>query len=704
MRKGSTVVGLYAAAGFVAALLLFVIEPMAAKALLPVLGGSPSVWNTAMAFFQVTLLVGYLVAHVVATRIPPSVQRPLQVLLLAAPLLLLPFGLPSAPPVGSSPLWWEVAALTIMIGAPFLALATVSPTVQRWFALTDHPRAADPFFLYAASNFGSFLGLLAYPLLIEPRLDLVDQTRWFGWGYLVFLVLVIGAALTTGRPQKTASAVTSEAKVENRRRLYWMTVAAIPSLLLLGVTRHLATDVASFPLLWVIPLALYLATFVIAFSKYSTTATRLASRLLPLVAIAVAVGWAGVSTSLWIGLSLPLVLLVLAGLAGHGSLYRERPGPGRLTEFYLWVSAGGAVGGLMGALVAPVVFNGIYEFPIAIVAAAALTTLTARFPQRIRRIALVAYVASIVAVAVSPGFGVTVLMLAVAGVGTLVAASSGPALAWLLAGMFLAGSIVGTDGLVLQRRTFFGVYRVIAEDGRHALVSGTTVHGAQAFSPEPQPEPLTYYHQNGPFGEVMRTFGATPLHLGLVGLGAGALAFYGAPGQTLTFYEIDPAVVEIAQDPAFFTYLRDSKAEIDVIVGDGRLRLSEPHPPFGLLLVDAFSSDSIPTHLLTTQAIELYFHQIDPDAIVGLHISNRHLDLEPVLGRLAAELGLVGRVMHYTPALNSEGASPTSLVVLARRVDDLGPLGHDPRWSELRIGEQLWTDTYTDLISVIRWG
>ncbi|HEX5672483.1 MAG TPA: hypothetical protein VFY46_07135, partial [Acidimicrobiia bacterium] len=520
MRKGSTVVGLYAAAGFVAALLLFVIEPMAAKALLPVLGGSPSVWNTAMAFFQVILLVGYVVAHVVATRIPPTVQRPLQILLLAAPLLLLPFGLPSAPPTGSSPLWWEVAELSTMIGAPFLALATVSPTVQRWFAATDHPRAADPFFLYAASNFGSFLGLLAYPLLIEPRLDLVDQTRWFGWGYIVFLLLVIGAALTTGRPQAAVSVVTSEPKVEYRRRLYWMTVAAIPSLLLLGVTRHLATDVASFPLLWVVPLALYLATFVVAFGKYSTKATLVASRLLPLVAIAVAVGWSGVSTSLWIGLSLPLVLLVLAGLAAHGSLYRERPGPGRLTEFYLWVSTGGAVGGLLGALVAPVVFNGIYEFPIAIVAAAALTRLTAQFPHRIRRIALVAYAVSIVTVALSPGFAVTVLMLAVAGVGTLVAASSGAALAWLLTGMFVAGSIVGIDGLVLQRRTFFGVYRVVAEDGRHALVSGTTIHGAQAFSPEAQPEPLTYYHQDGPFGEVMRTFGATPIHLGLVGLGA----------------------------------------------------------------------------------------------------------------------------------------------------------------------------------------
>jgi hypothetical protein len=454
----------------------------------------------------------------------------------------------------------------------------------------------------------------------------------------------------------------------------------------------------------VIPLALYLATFVVAFGRYSTTATRVASRLLPLVAIAVAVGWAGVSTSLWIGLSLPLVLLVLAGLAAHGSLYRERPGPGRLTEFYLWVSGGGAVGGLIGALVAPVVFNGIYEFPIAIVAAAALTTLTARFPRRIRRVALIAYGASIATVALSPGFTVTVLMLAVAGIGTLVAASSGPTLAWLLAGMFLAGSIVGTDGLVLQRRTFFGVYRVVAEDGRHSLVSGTTVHGAQAFSPDAQPEPLTYYHQDGPFGEVMRTFGATPIHLGLVGLGAGALAFYGTTGQTLTFYEIDPVVVDIARDPALFTYLQDSKAQVDVLVGDGRLRLAEPHPPFGLLLVDAFSSDSIPTHLLTTQAIELYFDQIERGAVVGLHISNRHLDLEPVLGRLAAELGLASRVMHYTPAATSEGASPTPLVVLGRRIDDLGPLAGDPRWAELRVGDQLWTDTYTDLISVIRWG
>ena len=657
-----------------------------------------------MAFFQVTLLAGYLVAHLVATRVRAGTQRPLQIIVVAAPLLLLPFGLPSVPPPGASPLWWELVALATMIGAPFLALATVSPTVQRWFAATDHPRAADPFFLYAASNFGSFLGLLAYPLVIEPRLDLIEQTRWFRWGYALFVLLIMGAALTTRRRLSPSPVVISEPSIGNRRRLYWLIVAAVPSLLLLGVTRHLATDVASFPLLWVIPLALYLATFVVAFGKLSAGATRLAARMLPLAAIGVAVGWAGVSTSLWIGISLPLVLLSIAGLVAHGSLYRDRPGPGRLTEFYLWVSAGGALGGLLGALAAPILFNGIYEYPIAIVGAAALTTLTGRFPDRIRRAALIGYGASIVVVAISPGFAMTVLMLGVAGVGTLIAASSGPILAMMLIGMFVSASVVGYDGLILQRRTFFGVYRVVAEDGRHALVSGTTVHGAQTFSPEPQPEPLTYYHQDGPFGEVMRKFGATPGHLGLVGLGTGALAFYGQPGQTLTFYEIDPVVVDIARDPTLFTYLRDTDAGVEVLVGDGRLRLSERHPRFELLVVDAFSSDSIPTHLLTTQAIELYFEQVAAGAIVALHISNRHLDLEPVIGRLAAEIGLSARVRHYTPGPESEGASATSLIVLARRLGDLGPLATDPRWSAPRIGEQLWTDTYTDLISVIRWG
>ncbi|HEU4750665.1 MAG TPA: hypothetical protein VFT54_06360 [Acidimicrobiia bacterium] len=702
--SGLIVVGLYAGTGFVAAILLFVVEPLAAKSLLPVLGGSPSVWNTAMAFFQVTLLAGYLAAHLIATRVPGRWQRPIQLLVVAVPLLLLPFGLPDAPPFGASPVWWELAALATMIGAPFLALATVSPTVQKWFAATDHPRAADPFFLYAASNLGSFLGLLAYPLLIEPRLDLVDQSHWFGWGYALFVVLMLAVALTRRRPNATTELVAPGPAITNRRRLYWAGAAAIPSLLLLGVTRHLATDVASFPLLWVIPLALYLATFIVAFGKFSKSATRQASRLLPVVAIAAAVGWTGVSTSLWIGITLPLTLLVLAGTAAHGSLYRDRPGPDRLTEFYLWVSAGGALGGLFGALAAPVVFNGIYEYPIAIVGAVALTTLTGRFPTPIRRAGLVAYFGSLVVVATSPGFETTVLVLGIAGVGALVASGSGRGLALMLAGMFIASSILGQEGLLVQRRTFFGVYRVVAADDRHSLVSGTTVHGAQGFSPQPQPPPLTYYHQDGPFGDVMRMFGADAGNVGLVGLGAGALAFYGQPGQVFTFYEIDPAVVEIARDPSLFTYLQDTKAEVEVLVGDGRLRLVESHPPFQLLVVDAFSSDSIPTHLLTVQAIRLFFGQVEDGSIVALHISNRHLDLEPIVGRLAAELGLSARVRHYSPAPDIEGASPTSVVILAEDAADLGPLAADPRWPSPRIGDQLWTDTYTDLISVIRWG
>lgn len=702
--SGSIVVGLYAGAGFVAAVLLFVVEPLAAKSLLPGLGGSPSVWNTAMAFFQVTLLAGYLAAHLIATRVPERWQRPIQMLVVAVPLLLLPFGLPDSPPSGTSPVWWELAALATMIGAPFLALATVSPTIQKWFAATDHPRAADPFFLYAASNLGSFLGLLAYPLLIEPRLDLVDQSHWFGWGYALFAGLMLALAFTRLRAKPTTGVVTPGPAITNRRRLYWAGAAAIPSLLLLGVTRHLATDVASFPLLWVVPLALYLGTFIVAFGKFSASATRLASRLLPVVAIAAAVGWTGVSTSLWIGITLPLVLLVLAGTAGHGSLYRDRPGPERLTEFYLWVSAGGALGGLFGALAAPVLFNGIYEYPLAIVGAVALTTLTGRFSTPFRRVALIAYLGSLVGVATSHEFETTVLVLGIAGVGALVASGSGRGLALMLAGMFVAGSILGQEGLLVQRRTFFGVYRVVAADGQHSLVSGTTVHGAQGFSPQPQAQPLTYYHEDGPFGEVMRIFGADAGHVGLVGLGAGALAFYGQPGQTFTFYEIDPAVVEIARDPSLFTYLQDTKAEVALLVGDGRLRLSESHPQFQLLVLDAFSSDSIPTHLLTAQAIALFFQQVEDGSIVALHISNRHLDLEPIVGRLAAELGLAARVRHYTPGPDIEGASPTSVVILSEDEADLGPLAADPRWPSPRIGHQLWTDTYTDLISVIRWG
>jgi hypothetical protein len=690
----------FAGAGFLGAMLLFTIEPLAAKALLPVLGGSPAVWNTAMAFFQIALLCGYLTAHLTGL-IPARWRKYVQLSLLVLPLATLPFGLPDRTVSTSSPVWWELGALTVMVGAPFFALAALSPTVQSWFAATDHPRARDPFFLYAASNVGSFLGLLAYPFLIEPNFDLLEQADAFRWGYLLLIVVVLMAVAQTRQAHASHAPKIKEAPIAWQRRTFWIAAAAVPSLMLLAVSRHIATDVASFPLLWVIPLALYLATFVAAFSRQSRRLMEAARLLFPIVAVAAAAAGAGTVVNLWVAMGLPIGLLLTSGLLSHGRLYETRPDAGRLTEFYLWVSVGGAVGGLVGAFVAPVVFDSIAEYPIAIVATACLLAGRPTDRPRFLQIGLgFIFVASLAMAFATTDATPTALLLGLAGIG---AYGLFPRSFWLalpLAAMFAIGGLRTDGDLLAQQRTFFGVYRVLAtENGNHLMVSGTTVHGAQAFYPTPSMTPLTYYFESGPFGQVMTEIGSATKDIGVIGLGTGALASYLDSSQTLTFYEIDPAVIALAEDRSLFTFTTDTEGKVVHVVGDGRLTLQQPHKPYGLFIIDAFSSDAIPTHLITLEALRAYLGAITPDGVIAFHISNRHLDLEPVIGRLASELGMSSLVRSTRPT-SSEAA--VTIVVLARSVGDLGEIAEDPSWVPPRVGPSLWTDNFSDLLSVVR--
>lgn len=695
---------LFGAAGFLGALLLFTIEPLAAKALLPVLGGSAAVWNTAMAFFQVALLGGYLTAHL-TSRLPVRWRISVQLAILALPLLALPFGLPDRQAASASPVLWELAALTMMVGAPFFALATLSPTIQAWFSRTEHPRARDPFFLYAASNVGSFLGLLAYPLVIEPRLDLVQQAMWFRWAYVLLVMVSIAAAIRVRQRQSDTVIPNLAAEpIDNKHRLFWVAAAAVPSLALLAVSRHIATDVASFPLLWVVPLALYLGTFVLAFSKFSVAATGAARIAFPFVAIPAAIASAGVLVNIWLSLGLPLALLITSGLLAHGRLYQSRPSAARLTEFYLWISVGGAIGGLLGAFLAPVVFDNIAEYPLAIVATAALLGGRAGSLRRpVKFVTGVVYVVALLLAISTPQLTMMSLLLGVGGIAAYGIAARSSWLALGLAGVLAVGMLYSDGALLVQKRTFFGVYRVLENPaGDHIMVSGTTIHGAQPFEPSPTLTPLTYYVAAGPFGQVMREIGSRTDNVGVIGLGTGALASYLDDGQAMTFYEIDPAVVDLATNPDLFTFTTDTRGDVRYVVGDGRLTLQQPHPPFGLLIIDAFSSDAIPSHLLTLEAVRAYLGALTSDGVIGFHISNRHLDVEPVVGRLASELGLTARVRNFQPA-EGEGSS-TTLLVTARSAAHLGSLATDADWVEPRIGPDLWTDAFSNLFGVIRWG
>ncbi|MEZ5145123.1 MAG: fused MFS/spermidine synthase [Acidimicrobiales bacterium] len=756
------VLGVYLAATFLAATLLFLVQPMVAKMLLPRLGGSAAVWNTAMVFFQAVLLAGYGFAHLTLGRLGPRRQSVLEVIGLGVPLLVLPIAVPGGwqPPDDGTVALWTLGVLGVMVGLPFFFLSTVSPTLQRWFSATDHPHAADPYFLYAAGNVGSLLALLAYPFLLEPVLDLDAQARLWTAGYATFVVLAAACALllrrhaagrlapavdrSGGEDRRTARSVgdgpdggrtaPTSPPLAWSTRLRWIGFAAVPSALMLGVTHHLSSDVASMPLLWVVPLSLYLATFIIAFGRRPDGPVRVCARLFKLLAVPLVLSFLGLVGSLWFALAIHLGVFFCAAMVAHGRLAAERPAADRLTEFYLLLSVGGVVGGILTALVAPVVFPSVLEYPIAIVlglavlpasAFGARSPLTISAPTRSRWLPTprtLALGAAAVALAVAAvlvradgsqaALTAAILVAATAVGGAFILARSAAGFAAVVGVVLLVAVVVPANPTRYAERTFFGVHRVYDDrsaPGRHVLLNGSTVHGMENTTGPSRGIPLTYYHPTGPIGQWFAANEAgSPRTVGLVGMGSGALAAYGRPGDRFVYYEIDPAVTHIARDPDLFTFVPESAAIVEDRIGDGRLSLEgDADARYDLLVLDAFSSDAIPLHLLTSEAVELYTSRLADKGVLAFHISNRYFDFGPVLARLAAEHGLVGRIEQdqATPAQAEEGKLDATWVLLARSEDDLGPLASDPRWEPIdRTGEgPLWTDQFSDLLHVFRW-
>ncbi len=689
-RKLDALTLLFGFGSFAGASLLFLVQPMVAKMVLPLLGGSPSVWNTSMVFFQAALLGGYLYAHLLSQVSTFRNQVLLHATLLALTLALLPIGLPVGeqwlPTGDGSPVYWTLALLTAAVGAPFFVLSTTGPLLQKWFSNTDHAAASDPYFLYVASNAGSVLALLAYPLLMEPTLALGEQRLSWSIGYAAFAALCISCgavALRRARPVVTATTSQSSevAAIATVVRIRWVLLAAVPSSLMLGTTQNVSTDIASFPLLWVVPLGIYLVTFIIGFSRSGAVATRLAQLLLPVVALAIGALFL-YDVRKPVGLVVPahLGMLLVAALACHGQLAIERPAPARLTEFYLWLAVGGVLGGLFNAFLAPSLFNSILEYPLAI-AAACLLQMPSIKPFRWQP-------------SLSAG-------LSIAAIGLLV---------------FTLVSPGNPEAANLHtERTFFGVHRVESvADGSsdwHRLWHGRTMHGMQ-YAQKPWSQiPTTYYAKSGPVGDVVSVlesrgdFNAAAF----IGLGTGTMAAYGREGLTLTYYEIDPAVIRIASDPKFFTYISDSKSRVELIPGDARLTLSRaPAESYDLIAVDAFSSDAIPVHLVTRQAVELYLEKLKDDGILLFHVTNWHIDLAPVIGNVAADIGLSALIRQDGSVDEEEeilGKFSSIWLALARQHGALGALASDARWSPVQRDPRLrtWTDDYSDIVSVIRF-
>jgi SAM-dependent methyltransferase len=732
---------LFSATLFVGAALLFSVQPMVARMILPLLGGSPSVWNTCMVFFQAALLAGYAYAHASAAWGGVRRQMAVHVVVLLLPLMVLPIvvraeSLSSLPSV-ESPILWLLALLVGTVGLPFFVVAATAPLLQAWFARTGHPSGRDPYFLYAASNLGSMLALLGYPLLIEPNLRLADQSLVWAAGYVVLVALIGACAVVVWRaPAGGSGELAPEAGEVDAdrptigRRLGWVGLAFVPSSLLIGVTTYLSTDVAAIPLLWVVPLALYLLTFILVFARRVVVPGAWVSRgtailLLILVVVMCLRG----DQILWI----PLHLIVFFGaaMACHGELARRRPSARHLTGFYLAMSLGGVLGGTfnsllaLAALVNPVsaraagrpVGEGERTTSPSSGAARARSGRWARALDFGLPLALGLVVGGVSRYyRLSPWDSDDLWVKLVYGAAALACFSfSGRPVRFALgvAAMFSA-SLVSEEGQILHRsRSFFGVLEVerTGPGPTHRLIHGSTLHGRQNLDPERRREALTYYHRTGPIGQVLDGLRrrAERSSVAVVGLGTGTLASYAGPGDRWTFYEIDPDVVRVARDPRLFTFLTDCRAtRLDVVLGDARLRLREaPDRSYDLLILDAFSSDAIPMHLLTREALRVYRGKLAPGGILAFHISNRYIDLAPALGALARDAGLVCRVRDDTaldPAEKQAGKTPSRWLVMAARESDLSGLADDARWVPPAIGpdEPIWTEDFSNLVHYLK--
>ena len=744
---------MFVVTSFLSAWLLFAIQPMSAKMVLPLLGGAPSVWITAMLFFQVTLLAGYAYVHATTRLLGLRRQVLVHLAVLAVALVSLPVQVAWTEPVISQPVLWLTAILTVSVGLPFFAVSATAPLLQRWFGHTGHSHAHDPYFLYGASNLGSILGLLSYPVLAEPLLRL-DQQGWtWTGGYGVLVLLIAVCALTLRRVSAAPDmapdrpALASE-PVSWRRRAHWIALAFAPSSLLLGVTTHITTDVAAVPLLWVVPLTLYLLTFVFVFARRPVLRHQwmVASQPYVLVLTFVLLPFPFVGKQWVPSVAANLIVFFVTAMVCHGELARRRPAVSHLTEFYFAMALGGMLGGAFNALLAPVLFTGVYEYHLALVIACMLRPTQAAGGAKARLLVAVlpallsptqaaggakarlldaVLPALLFALLILPGplglpwpweLGVLVYLAHRIVILVLIFGFKERPLRFGLgmAAFLMAHSLFGdTSNIVEQARSFFGVYKVTAhEKGAKAYIlsHGTTIHGVQYADPATRREPLAYYTEPGPLGQLFAALGGLgrPRNIGVIGLGAGAAICYQRPGQHWTIYEIDPLVTRIAQDTRFFNYLADcmDDARMEIVHGDARLSLRGAEDrQFDLLILDAFSSNAVPVHLLTREAMALYFEKLSEDGIVMFHISNRHLNLVRVLSGLLDDAGLAGLSQRHRPDQKAgRWHFRSHWVAIGRTREALTFLSDDSRWTAIAAtpASVLWTDDFSNIVGAFK--
>ena len=727
-RLGRGGCALFVLAILAGSFLLFLVQPMVARLALPRLGGAPAVWNSAMLVYQALLLAGYGYAHALG-RWAPRTQAAIHVAVLLAAAWWLPIGIAAVqPPADAAPVLWVPWLLLRSIGPLFFAVSAGAPLVQRWFAAASGGR--DPYALYAASNLGSFAGLLAYPLLVEPAMALSPQRTLWSAGYALLVLLIAGCALFLPRGAGAAAAPVASPRPTGATLGWWVALAFVPSGLMLATSTYITTDIVAMPLLWVLPLGLYLLSFTVAFADGRDLADLL-TRIAPITILlfgGVMIG--GYQERPYFSAGIALMLLFMASVALHTRLYRLRPAPDRLTGFYLAMAFGGALGGVFAGLVAPVVFDWTYEYPLLIFAAGLLVPqvyLTGGLrgvwsDPDTRRVALATVVFALAMLFLLRFFGPAALFgedrqgFAFLVIGAAGLATVGARLPYAV---LLAGALVlfgGYRAVALsiegdaRTRSYFGVYTVRDTGRAHELDHGTTVHGVQLRGSPARERTLTSYYAPGSgVGQAMRMVPALygpGGRVGVVGLGTGTLACYARPGQRWRFYEIDPTVVRIARAPARFSYLARCLPDPVIRIGDARLNLSrEAGASLDLLALDAFSSDAVPMHLLTREAFAIYARVVQPSGLLLVHISNRFLDLDPVIAAAARDGGWHAVQFDYTPSPLDASASASWWVALSRDPRPIEALrqGKDG-WVPLqpRPGFTAWTDDYSTILPLLR--
>lgn len=732
------------------AFLLFTVEPLIGRLVLPAFGGSPAVWATTLFFFQAILLVGYLYGHLSITRLG-RLGPPIHLALAALAFVVLisaPSSVAELRDEAATPVFDLVGILFGLIGLPALVLTTTTPLLSGWFHAARGDREGDPYWLYALSNGGSLIALLAYPLLIEPRIGLGTQRGLWAIGYAVLVVLIVSAALRAlphlaerrrdtivapelpvGSPTSAASGA-AVAEIDWPRRVRWLLLAAVPSGLLTAVTNFIATDLVSAPLLWVIPLAIYLASFVIAFSPRGKRVVRVAAISVPAM---VTLMWVPYGASgAWpilavLAIEVGCFALIATGL--HGRLAADRPDPAHLTEFYLLLSTGGALASAFVAILAPSIFPDIWEYPILLVGALCALALVAgktSTPARSRsgldfgpflagslgRVSpFVVGAAILIGLLLAGGVQIAEALTWLAIGGVLLLVGGRP---WFLtlgsAIVLILATLVPNLSVEFRARSFFGVTEVIRRDDMVLLMNGTTLHGIQFTSPEKRRIPATYYGPAGPAGDIFEVgadaSAVQTKNVAIVGLGAGALAAYKDNWMSMTYFEIDPVVIGVATDPRFFTFLSDAPGAPTIIEGDARLSLrDEADGTYDLLVLDAFSSDAIPVHLLTVEAIREELRTLKQGGLIAFHISNRYYDLEPAISAGLAELGLTTLERTGDPGASPDDAAilPSGWLAASTNPDQISAL-RDLGWVDARVSDHPFTDDYADLLSYLKLG